>query len=173
MQVAVFIDGDQLVGGGGAQDGDLDLVSDGSHGDVAGGEVRADRCDDVMYFHQVLESGNRVSGFALAVHGDQLQHLAVQNTAGVIDFLGGQFSAILSGGAPQSSSAGQVGNIADLDRITGCSGSFGGICGFAAGRLVAASDQGKCHQKRKKKCRYSFHRVFLLEVVTALNREGC
>ena len=39
MQLAVFIHGDQLVGSGGAQDGDLHLVGDGGHGDVAGREV--------------------------------------------------------------------------------------------------------------------------------------
>ena len=96
MQLAVFIHGDQLVGSGGAQDGDLHLVGDGGHGDVAGREVRADGCDDVLDLHQVLKGGNRVSGLALAVHGDQLQHLAAQDAAGLVDFLNGHLGGSFS-----------------------------------------------------------------------------
>lgn len=46
VHCAEILVGKQL--GCGADDGNLHLVNDGSHGDVAGGEVGADFCNDVV-----------------------------------------------------------------------------------------------------------------------------
>ena len=161
MQLAVFIHGDQLVGSGSADDGHLHLVSDRGHGDVAGGEVRADLGHDVMYLNQVLKGGNRVGRLALTVHGDQLKHLAVEDAAVLVDLLDGQLGAVLSGGAPQGGGAGQVGNISDLNGIRiGGIGLGAVLAGSAGGRAVtAAGGQRQDHRQRQQERKNLFHNV--------------
>ena len=164
MQVAVFIHGDQLVGGGSADDGHLHLVGNGGHGDVAGGEVRADLGHDVMYLHQILESGHGVGGLALTVHGDQLQHLAIQNAAVLVDLLDSKLGAVLSGGAPQGGSAGQVGNISDLNGIGIGSGVGAGVRAVTArsaggSAVAAAGSQGQDHGERQQERKNLFHNI--------------
>ena len=123
MQIALLIDGDELIGGGGADDGNLQLIRNGGHRDVAGREVGADLGDNAVVGDELAQRVHGVGRVALAVHGNQLEHLAVQHTAGGVDLFNGFQSAELTGVAPEGRGLRKVTDVADLDGVvrgTGC-----------------------------------------------------
>ena len=123
MQIALLIDGDELIGSGGADDGNLQLICNGGHRDVAGREVGADFGDDAVVGDELAQRVHGVGGVALAVHRDELKHLAIQNAAGGVDLFDGFQSAELTGVAPEGGGLGEVTDVADLDGVirgTGC-----------------------------------------------------
>jgi hypothetical protein len=65
MQFTVFVNGNQLVGGGGGDDGNLQFIRNGSDGDVAAGEVGAYDSADFLFFDELLVSADGVGGVAL------------------------------------------------------------------------------------------------------------
>ena len=123
MQIALLIDGDELIGSGGADDGNLQLIRNGGHRNVAGREVGADFSDDAVVGDELAQRVHGVGGVALAVHRDELEHLAVQHAAGGVDLFDGFQSAELTGVAPEGGGLGEVTDVADLDGVirgTGC-----------------------------------------------------
>ena len=152
MQIALLIDGDKLIGGGGTDDGDFQLIRNGGHRDVAGREVGADLSDNAVVGDELAQRIHGVGRVALAVHGDELEHLAVQNTAGGVDLFDGFQSAELTGVAPESGGLREVTDVADLDGVVRGTG-----CGYGEG------DDQDDHQNQRQGF---FHVVVFLLILS-------
>ena len=113
-----------------------------------------------MLIDELFESGDGVSRFALAVHGDELKHLAAENAAGFVNVLDCKLCAVLAGSAPQSGRAGKVGDVADLNSIGIRARSFGAVVrrGRSIGSSgVAAGNKRQNHYNSQKDGYRFFH----------------
>ena len=122
MKIAILINSDKLLGSCSTNDGNFHLISNRSHRDIAGREVCANLSNNTVIGDQLAESVDGVCCFAFAVHCNKLKLFAAENTTVCIDFLNSHFCAVFTGIAPECSSSGQVGNVADFDHIVSCEG---------------------------------------------------
>ena len=163
--VGLGIVGNSLSGSGSSDHGHVVVLALSGNSQSRGGGHVADQTNDPLIHHlgEALDSLRRV---ALLVHGDGLDHLAIDAAVGV-DLIQIQVRAVGNSQTVNGNIAGHGAHNADLDGITGssgrgassaCSSGSGGAAGRAAAGGQGQSSSGNTSGSQKATARdHLFH----------------